>query len=52
MDEILLKVRETVRGDSAQEIISRLIGFEVCSDRDRFLVKEATGAWLMANCKR
>lgn len=45
-------MRETVRGDSAQEIIARLIASDVCSDHDRSLVKKATGTWLMANCKK
>jgi hypothetical protein len=55
VDEILVKVREKVRGDladSAQQLMERLLECEVCSNRDRLLVKKATGNWLMANCER
>jgi hypothetical protein len=55
VDEILITLREKVRGDlgdCAQQLIERLLGCEVCSNRDRLLVKKATGNWLMANCER
>jgi hypothetical protein len=55
VDKILITLRENVRGDladCAQQLIERLLGCEVCSNRDRLLVKKATGNWLMANCER
>ena len=45
-------MRETVRGDSAEEVCDRIRASEICDDRDRPFLIKATGAWLMNNTKR